>query len=505
MGSRTLFLLCLCSAAAVVIHGEEYIMEGYFVLDQEAFVNYEREEPGMAVQDAMDDLFLYLTSVNRRLASLSQYGIDISLKILDTEISNDILQTDGDEKQDVGAAVKSFQSWLKTTQAKQRIGYDFAVYFTGRELSRSIGKDAGTICEEDVAIVAPFDGSAFMVNALAKNLGYILGANEDGSGSGSIMRTHNSAANDAENFVFSECTAFDIKEFFAARDLKCLLETSTTSFYPNSPLESYMGRAMDPDLLCTRAEHGDSYACRYRKLYGDVDVAGDALCRILYCSTTTHRVCSSNWPIDGMACNKNSWCMNGKCVPDTTLRTEDVLDGCPLGDSPVLYKNDGTTCASVLEVQGSPMCYKYAELCCATCAKYRTTIPKCEWGNQPLFINKVRTTCEAYLQSRGMSRCESIPAVAEICCKSCANWLAQKPGKRSDDFAPASIQHTLDLPNLNDRVEEDFYTSGADPGDLDPRLTAVDENGNEISTQKVHLPLAAVRADPEDVSPDENP
>ncbi|GFR94057.1 A disintegrin and metalloproteinase with thrombospondin motifs 5 [Elysia marginata] len=432
--------LCVVAAAAIYKKDSKYVIEGYFVFDNEAFANYEREDSARAVLNGLTDMVFFLTTVNERLAGLKKDGLDIQLRVLKTQITSNIYQPKGRWENSPKDILKSFDSWLETTQAKQRLGHDLAIYFTGHKIpTTSIGDQAGSICEsiphrpEYPITVVPFDGSTFMINALLKNLGLILGADTDGSGSYNIMRFNSYNPLPSEQiYEFDSCTAYDIKEFFAARDVRCLLELSGIkhSSVPNTKPEFYSGRAQDPDVLCSRRVHKDSVACRYPPLYEVEELGGDIVCQKIFCTTESdYMICDPQWPSEGMACNPNKVCRKGKCVHDKSKRKSLVIEGCAFGDEKAPLNWNGDTCASQLKTLGPPMCYEFGGKCCETCAKYKTTYPNCKWGDKQIANHGVPTSCDAFLTTYGMGNCYD-DTFASLCCKSCGDWLAKNRGRR---------------------------------------------------------------------------
>ncbi|GFR94064.1 A disintegrin and metalloproteinase with thrombospondin motifs 1 [Elysia marginata] len=500
--SLAIYSLCVVATAAVYSKDQRYVIEGYFVFDHEAFANYEREDSDKALLNALTDMDFFLTTVNERLASLKKDGLDIQLRVLKTDRSSGIYQSNG--RTDI---LKSFNAWLETTQAKQRIGYDVAIYLTGHKLpSSSSGHKAGYICEstrsnpQHPIAVVPFDGSTFMINDLLKNIAFILGSGKDGSGSYNIMRSSSSPVSSEEIYFYSGCTAFDIKEFFAARDVSCLLELSGIkhSAIPNTMPEFYNGRAQDPDVLCSRRVHKDSVACRSPSLYGVEELGGDIVCQQLYCtSKTDYLLCESEWPSEGMWCNPNKICRKGKCVDDMWGRKNDVFQGCAFRDTKSPISTNGHSCASMFRSLGPSMCSTYGDKCCDTCAKYKTSYPGCKWGDKGLLVNGKSSSCSTYLHRSGKRQCYS-KTVARICCKSCGDWLSSQRRKRelaSDKDGKAESRGVSSATDLY----EDQVRDGEPGAIMDPTLTTVDDEGQVLSTQKLFKSREVKRPVKEDV------
>ncbi|KAK3776729.1 hypothetical protein RRG08_019184 [Elysia crispata] len=485
MGWINLICVWLCVVAHTFAQGasKKYVIEVYFVFDTEAFANYEREKFNTALVDAIKDMDYFLTLANERLATLQKYDLDIQLKILKTERTSGIYQSSGTGTNSPTDMLEAFNSWLETTQTKERIGYDVAVYFTGQKLpADSIGAQKGTICEDSSrypeypVIVVPFDGSFFVVNALLKNIGFILGAGKDGSGSDNIMRSSSKPLGSAEIFAFSRCTAFDIKEFFAARDVSCLLKTSSSGNFPNTSPQFYTGRAVDPNLLCSRMISPKSVVCHAPNLWGVKELAGDPVCQRLYCTEDDDFfMCNRRWPPEGMPCNPNKVCRSGKCVDDYWGRIDDVYEGCAYGDTKADLNRQGSTCASAFAEDGSPMCYTFGVKCCRTCHKYKTSYKDCEYGDKSLFVGGIKSSCDDYLARYGMRKClDSV--VAGICCGSCGDWKANSQGKRGFEANPITYENVFP-----DAYSGDEESSGT----LDPRLTTLDDDGLIVSTPKI--------------------
>ncbi|GFN86173.1 A disintegrin and metalloproteinase with thrombospondin motifs 1 [Plakobranchus ocellatus] len=374
---QLLFVVSIVTAQATT----KYVVEGYIVIDPQAVDIYRKEDrlsTMSAEQEILHDVEFFLTYVNEHYKTLRQYGLDVEIRILKMEImTTGVLNDINLPPKEVSPsdAIDIFQEWLRSRNAKNTIGFDFALLYTGVTLLGINGvAQLGAICSTTSDAVSVIKiGVMGTAPTTAHELGHILGAQHDGKASFSTMHVSRSYDN-WNRFSFSECTAHDFRQNFAAIDHTCLLETKSASYVPNVPLEKYQGRLRDPDEACRRIFGSSSYACNIEKEVEDIPLE-HVICTHIYCSKGNGR-CDRIQTTEGMPCDKDKICNFGKCVPDTTgLGLAKDTQGCYGDSSNMKVTGRGRiNCEEAIDIMGSQyVCTNsfFAPRCCQICEKYK--------------------------------------------------------------------------------------------------------------------------------------
>ncbi|BFZ21830.1 hypothetical protein BsWGS_24869 [Bradybaena similaris] len=421
---------------------EANVAEGYIVVDAktvEYYVNQihgndsNAEKRRKAIANITEDLDYLLTEANQLLYTLNTYGLNLQIRIREI----DFLTTDVFPRRLLqnrngitgGRALSLFSNWLTTKNAHSTLGYDFALLFTGYQMNADSAADAhgfaevGKICDPRSAVaVVEFNATYITAFVTAHEVAHLLGASHDGTASDKVM----AAANDPQHrhrWFFAECAAVDIKEFLPLLRPNCLLTTNNASTTPTSTWATYSGRLLDLNAVCERIYNDPtSYACLDNSMYNNSRPKGDQICQQFYCHVPGASSCSATFTPEGVICDNRKRCDNGKCVPDTSAASANVDPECVFGDQKVVEVPDlnfSGSCEQLKNHSGQNHCYvnDVANICCATCKKFKTNIQGCEYGDRIELCPTVprSTACSTQF--------------AAICCYTCRATVA----KRSTD------------------------------------------------------------------------
>lgn len=423
--------------------GEAYVAEGYFVVDAKALNVYLSQIPGKesstakrtkAIANITEDIGYLLTETNQLLDTLSVHGLKVQVRIRKLDfLTTDVFPANYLQNGNVitgGSAIKLFSDWLVGQKAHSTLDYDFALLWSGYDILGDTGiytqglANVGKICDpKDSVSVIEFNATYLTALITAHEFAHLLGASHDGIASDKVMSAANSPGH-KHRWSFAECAANDIKEFLPLLSPNCLLKTNSASTKPATSWTAYHGRLFDHNAVCERAINDPrSYACLSSNLYNSTTPKGDPICQQLYCQLPGTKYCLSTFTSEGMICDNRKRCDNGKCVPDTSAASAHVDTECVLGDQKVLEIHSISftgTCQRFVDEQGGQVnCYNsaVANLCCATCKKYKTTVKDCQYGDRS----------KQCVQIPKSSACA--PQNAAICCYTCRDTV----GKRSTD------------------------------------------------------------------------
>ncbi|GFN86174.1 A disintegrin and metalloproteinase with thrombospondin motifs 5-like [Plakobranchus ocellatus] len=411
----------------------KYVVEGYIVIDPQAVDIYRKEDrlsTMSAEQEILHDVEFFLTYVNEHYKTLRQYGLDIEIRIrkmevMTTGVLNDINLPP--KAVSPSEALEIFEEWLTSRNAKNRIGFDFALLYTGVTL-RGINGVArlGSICGKNAVTVIKI-GVMGTAPTTAHELGHILGAQHDGKASFSTMHVSRSYDN-WNRFSFSECTAHDFRQNFAAIDHTCLLETKSASYLPNVPLEKYKGRLQDPDEACRRNFGLNSYACDVEKEVEDIP-AEHVMCTHIYCSKGNGR-CGVIQTTEGMPCDKDKICNFGKCVSGTKGQGIAKHPQADCTNKQSIYIDDvKTTCEKAYKIEGGSLCINKRDECCELCAEQErlSNIPGCYGDSSNMLVSgNRRINCEEAIDIMGTQYTCTNSFFSPRCCQLCEKYKGGK-------------------------------------------------------------------------------
>ncbi|GFR74930.1 retrovirus-related Pol polyprotein from type-2 retrotransposable element R2DM [Elysia marginata] len=288
------------------------------VMHKPASKEYRAEESTEADARAAlkKDVEYYLTEANTYYESLAQYGLRLQIRIAAIEILNVDLVSGPDITQgDVVEAkvlLDNFGKFLKTP-ARSGDNYDFAVLFTGYDLSGPVVGYAqvGPICENYARGIVELHGAFDTAGIFAHEVGHIFGAEHDPDDSLYIMAPQAPNKLNDKIYQFSNLTAdFILKNLrLPYRNFDCLRNTQASSSVPSMTPTKYDGKMQDINALCRRVVGPGSTPCTSSHYYNKKNsFAGDDMCFHVACRLVDNPNGACDTSVltpEGMPCGRN--------------------------------------------------------------------------------------------------------------------------------------------------------------------------------------------------------
>ncbi|KAK3794886.1 hypothetical protein RRG08_001034 [Elysia crispata] len=426
-------LLGLSYASAA--SGKKYVAEGYIVFEDSVLDLYRPHDAVNAKRDLLHDNEYLFTFSNYLYSTLQDYGLNIELRFIEIDVLdiNVLKPRRGETELNKSDVIKQFRDWLKKTGARKRLNYDFALLFSGKKLGGINGiASTGVICRKEFEPtgVITFGAQATAVTQ-AHEIGHIFGALHNGKEGHHVMRSARSY-DYMDRFTFSECTAFDIKQYLEKYGDACLLDTKSKSWAPNLPVEKYNGRLFNEDIVCRQVYGPGSFACNIPKTTKDYRSPDeDPDCLFIYCQDPKVKgrlSCRDAQTPEGMPCDHDKVCSLGKCVPNSSSKFARAIEpGCMLGDQEVVFLGGRkTTCEQAYNQLGPDMCdesHPKQYQCCNFCAQKQrgATRGGCLGDFKSVNVDNVARSCSDAVRRLGRNNLCKDSYGSKRCCKTCAN------------------------------------------------------------------------------------